>query len=30
MKPAKFPGWRHMTAAQRRNAKMDAIFDGAY
>jgi len=25
-----FPGWRTMTGAQRRNAKADAIFDGAY
>lgn len=22
----RFPGWRHMTGAQRRNAKADAIF----
>jgi myo-inositol-hexaphosphate 3-phosphohydrolase len=26
---AKFPGWRHMTAAQRYNARKDAIFDTA-
>lgn len=25
----KFPGWRTMTAAQRYNAKMDAMFDEA-
>ena len=25
----RFPGWRHMTAAQRYNARMDEIFDGA-
>lgn len=26
----RFPGWRTMTAAQRRNAKADAIFAEAY
>ncbi len=26
----KFPGWRTMTAAQRYNAKADALFDAAY
>lgn len=26
----RFPGWRTMTGAQRRNAKSDAIFDSAY
>lgn len=26
----KFAGWRTMTSAQRRNAKMDAIFHDAY
>lgn len=25
----RYPGWRTMTAAQRRNAKQDAIFDRA-
>lgn len=25
-----FTGWRHMTGAQRRNAKMESIFDSAY
>ena len=24
-----FPGWRHMTGVQRRNAKMDAMFERA-
>lgn len=28
-KKAKFPGWRTMTGAQRRNAKMDDIFERA-
>jgi hypothetical protein len=28
-KPSKFPGWRHMTAAQRYNARKDAIFEEA-
>lgn len=27
---SKYPGWRTMTAAQRYNAKADAIFNGAY
>lgn len=27
---ARFPGWRTMTAAQRYNARKDAIFDRAY
>lgn len=26
---AKYPGWRHMTGAQRRNARKDRIFDEA-
>lgn len=26
----RFPGWRTMTGAQRRNARMDAIFASAY
>ena len=26
---AKFPGWRHMTAVQRRNARMHVIFEQA-
>lgn len=29
-KQAKFPGWRTMTASQRYNARMDAIFNDAY
>lgn len=26
---AKFPGWRHMTGVQRRNARMHAMFERA-
>ena len=26
---SKFPGWRHMTGAERRNVKMHAIFERA-
>jgi len=26
---AKFPGWRKMTSSQRRNAKMDSIWEQA-
>ena len=29
IKAAKYPGWRTMTSAQRRNAKLDRIFDDA-
>lgn len=29
MTKSKFPGWRTMTGAQRRNAKMDAMFEHA-
>ena len=27
MKKTKFPGWRHMTAAQRYNARMHDLFE---
>lgn len=26
---SKYPGWRHMTAAQRYNARMDRMFEDA-
>ena len=29
MSPAHFPGWRTMTGAQRRNARMHKLFDAA-
>jgi hypothetical protein len=29
VKQSRFPGWRHMTAAQRYNARMDEIFEQA-